>query len=82
MATTRTFKSGNSVAVRIPASFGIPAGTPVTLREEQGRFIVEPVEAVRKTLDVDRFWGKAANMIHVPAPRQDFEERPSARNPK
>lgn len=28
---TRTFKSGNSVAVRLPKTFGIPAGAEVEL---------------------------------------------------
>jgi antitoxin VapB len=30
---TRTFKSGNSVAVRLPKGFGLPAGTAVTLEQ-------------------------------------------------
>lgn len=30
-AHTRTFKSGNSVAVRLPKDFGIPAGAEVKL---------------------------------------------------
>lgn len=41
--TTRAFKSGNSIAVRLPASFGVKPGTEMRVREEQGRYIVEPV---------------------------------------
>jgi antitoxin VapB len=45
MKRTRTFKSGNSVAVRLPKSLGVEAGVEMTVREERGRYIVEPVEA-------------------------------------
>ena len=41
MATTKIFKSGNAMAVRLPASFKAVAGTPVEVREEQGRWVVE-----------------------------------------
>ena len=43
MATTKTFKSGNSVAVRLPKALGIREGTEVRVREEQGKYIIEPV---------------------------------------
>ncbi len=33
---TRTFKSGNSVAVRLPSGFAIPAGTDVELDKADG----------------------------------------------
>lgn len=36
---TRTFKSGNSVAVRLPKGFGIAAGAEVAL-ERRGREVV------------------------------------------
>lgn len=75
MATTKVFKSGNSMAVRLPASFGAVAGTPVEVREEQGRWIVEAQTQVRRTIDISGFAGKAPGLQL--APREDFEERPS-----
>jgi antitoxin VapB len=72
---TRTFKSGNSVAVRLPKALGIEEGTEVKVREEQGRYVVEPVDAPKRKLDVDKFWGKAKG-LQVPQ-RRDFDERPS-----
>jgi len=74
MATTKVFKSGNSMAVRLPASFGAVPGTPVEVREEQGRWIVETVKE-KRYIDVSGFWGKAPGVRL--APREDFEERPS-----
>jgi antitoxin VapB len=44
MKKTKTFKSGNSVAVRLPKALGAEAGVEMTVREERGRYIVEPVE--------------------------------------
>ncbi|HMC91523.1 MAG TPA: AbrB/MazE/SpoVT family DNA-binding domain-containing protein [Allosphingosinicella sp.] len=41
---TRTFKSGNSVALRLPKALGVDAGIEMTVREERGRYIVEPFE--------------------------------------
>jgi antitoxin VapB len=43
MATTKVFKSGNSVAVRLPKALGIREGTEMRVREEQGRYVLEPV---------------------------------------
>lgn len=47
MTTTKVFKSGNSVAVRLPKSLGVEAGTEMRVREEAGRYILEPVKADR-----------------------------------
>lgn len=79
----KTFKSGNSVALRLPKALGIKEGVEMIVREEQGRYVVEPVEAPKRKLDVDKFWGKAKGMIHTPEPSRDFEPRPSEqrRNP-
>ena len=50
MARTKIFKSGNSAAVRLPASFAPPPGTLVEVREEAGRWIVEAVqERIRRS---------------------------------
>ena len=76
MATTRIFKSGNAMAVRLPASFKAVAGTPVEVREEQGRWIVEALDAPRRTIDVSKFAGKAPGLRL--GPREEFEERPSS----
>ena len=74
----KTFKSGNSVALRLPKVLGIKEGVEMKVREEQGRYVVEPVEGPKRKLDVDKFWGKAKGMVHVPVPRADFEPRPSS----
>ena len=71
----KTFKSGNSVALRLPKALGIKEGMEMTVREEQGKYVVEPVEVPKKKLDVSSFWGKAKS-LKLPTNRE-FEERPS-----
>lgn len=73
----KTFKSGNSVALRLPKGLGVPEGTQVRMvREAPMSFRVEPIAAPRRTIDISGFWGKAKG-LKVPE-RRDFDERPSA----
>lgn len=70
----RTFKSGNSVALRLPKGLGVEEGLEMTVREEQGRYIVEPVDAPKKKIDLT---GIAGSMPWLkPLPREDFDDNP------
>ncbi|PKQ00348.1 MAG: AbrB/MazE/SpoVT family DNA-binding domain-containing protein [Alphaproteobacteria bacterium HGW-Alphaproteobacteria-13] len=71
----KVFKSGNSLALRLPKALGIVEGTEMIVREERGAFRFEPVEKPRARIDVSGFAGKAPGLKL--APREDFEERPS-----
>lgn len=72
----KTFKSGNSVALRLPKGLGVPEGTAVrVVKEGRMTFRVEPLDAPKAKLDISSFWGKAPGIKL--APREDFEERPS-----
>ena len=62
MKTTRTFKSGNSVAVRLPKALGIEPGVEVTVREERGRYILEPVEKAKDRIDLTGIWGSIPDL--------------------
>ncbi len=74
----KVFKSGNSVAIRLPKAMGIPEGTEMQLvQEDRMTFRVEPVEAPRKTIDVSGFAGKAPWLKPLPPELREFEERPS-----
>lgn len=74
MKTTKAFKSGNSVAVRLPKSFGIAAGTELMLREEQGRYIVEPVGEPRRKFNIDKVWGSSPSLKPLDPEDRWFEE--------
>ncbi len=72
----KTFKSGNSVALRLPKGMGIAEGVEVRMvKDARMSFRVEPLDAPRKKIDISGFAGKAPG-IRL-APREDFEERPS-----
>jgi antitoxin VapB len=62
MKKTKTFKSGNSVAVRLPASLGVAPGVEMTVREERGRYIVEPVEQEPKKIDLTGIYGSCPGL--------------------
>lgn len=59
--TTRVFKSGNSVAVRLPKSLGVKAGTEMRVREERGRYVLEPVEKADR-IDLTGIYGSCPGL--------------------
>ena len=73
--TAKSFKSGNSVAIRVPAALGIVPGQEWLLTEEDGTLVFRTKPAEKPRIDVSGFWGKEPGLI--PPPRLDFEERPS-----
>lgn len=77
--TAKSFKSGNSVAIRIPAVLGVePDQEWIIVRDESGDLLIrpKPQAKAKAKLDVGKFWGKAKG-LKVPEQR-DFDERPSA----
>lgn len=72
----KTFKSGNSVALRLPKGMGIPEGMEIRMvREAPMSFRIEPVDAPRRKIDISGFAGKAPGAKLIP--HGDFDERPS-----
>lgn len=71
----KVFKSGNSLALRLPKGLGIEDGTEMIVREERGEFRFEPADKPKAKIDISGFAGKAPGLKL--APREDFEERPS-----
>ena len=70
----KTFKSGNSVALRLPKGLGLTEGREMTVREEHGRYIVEPIDAPKKKIDLT---GIAGSMPWLkPLPCEDFDDSP------
>lgn len=71
----KVFKSGNSLALRLPKALGLEEGAEMVLREMPQGFVAELAEQPKRKIDVSGFAGKAPG-IRL-APREDFEERPS-----
>jgi antitoxin VapB len=76
MKRTKTFKSGNSVAVRLPKSLGVEAGVEMTVREEQGRFIVEPVHQEPRRIDLTGIYGSIPGLKPLSREEREFDESP------
>ncbi len=75
MPTTKTFKSGNSVAVRLPKVLGIKEGTEMRVREERGRYVLEPVEPEKpRKIDLTGIWGSCPALKPLAPDEREFEE--------
>jgi antitoxin VapB len=75
MKTTRTFKSGNSVAVRLPKALGIEAGIEMQVREERGKYVLEPVVPARKTIDLTGIAGSIPGLKPLTPEERIMEPR-------
>ncbi len=75
--TAKSFKSGNSVAIRLPAALGVePDGEwMVTMEDGELRLRRKPESPQR--IDVSGFAGKAPWLKLLPRELREFEERPS-----
>ncbi|PKP93512.1 MAG: AbrB/MazE/SpoVT family DNA-binding domain-containing protein [Alphaproteobacteria bacterium HGW-Alphaproteobacteria-16] len=71
----KTFKSGNSVALRLPKALGIKEGMEMTVREERGNFIVEPVAEKPKKIDLTGIAGSIPWLKPLTPEEREFEER-------
>jgi antitoxin VapB len=73
---SRTFKSGNSVALRLPKALGIKEGTEMTVREEQGRYVVEPVEPLKKKIDLSGIAGACPDLKPLSREEREIDHSP------
>ena len=55
--TAKVFKSGNSLALRLPKGLGLKEGTQMIVREQAGKFAFEPAQAERQKIDLTGIWG-------------------------
>ncbi|HWW64034.1 MAG TPA: AbrB/MazE/SpoVT family DNA-binding domain-containing protein [Sphingomonadaceae bacterium] len=70
----KVFKSGNSVALRLPKALGVKEGTEMIVREERGSFRVEPVAESRK-IDLTGIYGSIPGLKPLSREEREFEER-------
>lgn len=71
----KVFKSGNSLALRLPKALGLKEGAEVVLREQRNGFTVEPVAETPKKIDISKFAGKIPWLKSIPPEDRAFEER-------
>jgi antitoxin VapB len=76
---TKIFKSGNSLAVRIPAGTKLAAGMEMELVVEDGQFLsYEPVDLPKRKFNIAKVAGSAKGLGYVERADRSFEPRPSS----
>jgi antitoxin VapB len=65
----KVFKSGNSLALRLPKALGMKEGQEMIVREERSGFAAEPVPTEPKKIDLSGIYGSIPGLK-----RPDFEE--------
>lgn len=76
---TKLFKSGNSLAVRIPAGTKLTAGMEMELTIENGLILsYVPADMPKRKFNIDKIWGagKATGLQYIRDEDRIFEERP------
>jgi antitoxin VapB len=53
----KAFKSGNSIAIRVPKSLGIEEGSEWSVREERGEYVFKKLEKPSDKIDLTGIWG-------------------------
>lgn len=71
----KVFKSGNSVALRLPKALGLKEGTEVIVREERGEYSFVPVDEKPKKIDLTGIAGSAPWLKLLTPEDREFEER-------
>ena len=76
---TKVFKSGNSLAVRIPAGTDLVAGMEMELVVEHGQFLsYEPVDQPKRKFNIAKVAGSAKGLKYVEREDRSVEPRPSS----
>lgn len=55
--TAKSFKSGNSVAIRIPAALGVEPDREWSVEEKDGELILRPKDRPKRKFNIDKVWG-------------------------
>jgi len=74
--TIKSFKSGNSVALRVPAPTGIAPGEDWRLVEEGDGYRLEKVAKPKRKFNVAKVAGSATGLAYIRDEDRLFEERP------
>lgn len=72
----KVFKSGNSLALRLPKALGFSAGLEMELESTpDGGYSLKPVGMPKRKFDIDKVWGSATSLKPIDEDDRWFEER-------
>ncbi len=76
--TAKSFKSGNSVAIRIPAALGIEPEMEWSVEEKDGDLVLHRKDKPKRKFNIDKVWGCAvgSGLQFIKEEDRAFEERP------
>ncbi len=74
----KVFKSGNSLALRLPKGLGVTEGTEMVVREAARGFNFQPADAPKRKFDIDAIWGCGigSGLQLIDHDDREFEPRP------
>lgn len=73
----KVFRSGNSLALRLPAGLGLAAGMEMDLAVEDDVFFsFEPLDPPKRKFNIAKVAGSATNLKFIRDEDRVFEERP------
>jgi antitoxin VapB len=74
----KSFKSGNSVAIRIPAELGIEPGREWTIESQDGKLVLEQMPKAKRKFNIDKVRGCAigSGLQFIKDEDRVFEVRP------
>ncbi|OYW44621.1 MAG: hypothetical protein B7Z08_11440 [Sphingomonadales bacterium 32-68-7] len=73
----KVFKSGNSLALRLPAGLQLTPGMEMELTVEDGVFYsFEPADLPKRKFDIAKVCGSANDLAFIEPDDRLFEERP------
>ena len=73
----KVFKSGNSVALRLPKALGLKEGDEMMIvREDRAGFTVEPVEAPKRKIDLTGIAGTMPWLKPLTSEEREFDDPP------
>lgn len=67
---TKSFKSGNSVAIRMPAALGIPPDREWSVTEVDGELVIRAKKAASPRIDLSGIYGSKPGLVV-----RDFADR-------
>lgn len=71
----RVFKSGNSVALRLPKALGLREGEEMILREDGGKYAFEPAPAGSQRIDLTGIYGSIPGIAPLAQEERRFDDR-------
>src|SRR5262249_6535070 len=75
---TKIFKSGNSVALRLPKALGLKEGTEMIVRETHGEFTLHPVDEAPRKIDLTGIADSMPWLKPLTPEEREFDDPPRA----